>query len=127
MESFIGAIVEDWHMFMDDTKRFDLFRNIFIIYNSTLDKSFDELKEKYGIESLLTNVHLHNDLENATTKKNVIYLHKHNFSKEKIKSIIHQIDTENDNYTYEEAIAFLERFVHNHNQVNEQTVALNTD
>lgn len=82
MESFIGAIVEDWHMFMDDTKRFDLFRNIFIIYNSTLDKSFDELKEKYGIESLLTNVYLHNHLENATSKKmlyifiNIIFLKK---------------------------------------------------
>ncbi len=127
MESFIGSIVEVWHMFMDDTKRFDLFRNIFIIYNSILDKSFDELKEKYGIESLLTNVHLYNDLENATSKKNVIYLHKHNFSKEKIKSIIHQIDTENDNYTYEEATAFLEKVVHDHNRVNEQIVALNAN
>ena len=124
MESFIGAILNEWHLFENEyqnTNTLTLFRNIFIVYNSTLNKSFNELKKMYGLESSINNVLLYNDLDKASNN-NFIYLHKHNISKKKIKSIIEVITQKNKTCTYEDAISILEKIINANNKVNEQTI-----
>ena len=123
MESFIGAILDEWHFFENEyqnTKTLILFRNIFIVYNSTLNKSFKQLKKLYGIESSAS-IFLYNDLDKASNN-NFIYLHKHNISKKKIKSIIEVITQKNKTCTYEDAISILEKIINANNKVNEQTI-----
>ena len=123
MDSFIGAILDEWHFFENEyqnTNTFTLFRNIFIVYNSTLNKSFEKLKKMYGVECS-SSIFLYNDLDKASNN-NFIYLHKHNISKNKIKSIIKKITQKNKTCTYEDAISILEKIINANNKVNEQTI-----
>lgn len=124
MDNFINCIVNEWHVFdfeYENTEMLTLFRNIFIIYNSQLNKSFEDLQKKYGLESISNNILLYSDL-NTAINTNIIYLHKHNISKKEIKSIIDVITKKNKTCTYEDAISILEKIINANNKVNEQTI-----
>jgi len=100
MESFLLAIINEWHIFAQ-TKLCTIFRNIFILYHKKSDLSRKELSDQYGIFGTSKNTFLYNDLEYAKAGTKVVYLHKCNIYKKDFEVFIEEL--EDKEYTYEEA------------------------
>jgi len=106
MESFLLAIINEWHIFVQ-TKLCTIFRNLFILYHKKSDLSHKELSDQYGLFSNTVNVFLYNDLEYAKADTKVVYLHKCNIYKKDFEVFIEGL--EDKEYTYEEAYHKLQK------------------
>ena len=124
MDSFLFAIINDWHVF-SQTNLLNLFRNIFIIYNRKIDSSLEDLQKLYGLQSTCSNIKLHNDLEYAKKNVNILYLHPCKIERKHLEKFIENI--KNEEYTYKEAYKKLHDFNEERKAFNKESKAFNEE